>query len=390
MKKILFICWALLVTLAIVSCKETIIGPVENDGVAPGPVSNLSVLNLNGAAKITFTAPSDEDVAYIRAKYTTRTGEVRETKVSRYKNDVTLEGFADTDPYQVVLTAVDRGENESKPVDITVNPLDPPFKIAFQTLEVQKDFGGAKINLVNLEKAKLAVVVLTNDSLSNFVPTQTFYTETKNIEFSVRGFESKERIFGIVVRDRWGNKSDTLRVNITPLFEEKLDRTKMKGLILPTDATLGYGGAYDYLFDDNVAGASHYHSGNGNRMPQWFTFDMGIKAQLSRLVYFTRPGAYFDVHAPINVEIWGSNDPNPDGSFDESWTLMTTYKNVKPSGLPLGQMSQADIAAGQEGFTIQFPLDAPKMRYMRFKVLKNWSGSNYLQIYEVRLFGDTQ
>lgn len=388
MKQILLICCTAFFMMASSSCKQNELGPVENDGIAPGPVSNLSVLNLNGAATITFTAPTDPDLAYVKASYTTKDGIVRETKVSRYNNKITLEGFADTDPYKVTLTAVDKGENASSSVDVTVSPLEPLYKIAFETLKTNRDFGGINISLENAKKASLAVVVLTDDSLKNFVPAQTFYTDLKDVSFSVRGFKAVERKFGVVVRDRWGNKSDTLNVNLTPLFEERLARTAMSGFGLPTDATLGHNGTYAGLFDDNLTGG-WYHSADGNVMPQWFTFNMGVTAKLSRLVYFMKPNKYFDEHNPRVVEIYGSNAPNPNGSFDESWTLLTTYTMTKPSGLPAPQLSQADVTAATEGATITFPLDAPRVRYIRFKTLKNWGNTPYVTVYELRMFGDS-
>jgi hypothetical protein len=388
MRQILLICCIGLFMMTANSCKRNELGPVDNDGVAPGPVSNLSVLNLNGAATVTFTSPTDPDLAYVKAKYTTKDGIVRETKVSRYNNKITLEGFADTDTYTVTLTAVDKGENASPSVNITVNPLKPIYKIAFETIKTARDFGGINIKVDNPNGASLAVIVLTDDSLKNFVPAQTFYTDVKDVNFSVRGFKAIDRKFGIVVRDRWGNRSDTLDVNLTPLFEERLSRTAMSGFTLPTDATLGHSGTYAGLFDDNLTGG-WYHSADGNVMPQWFTYNMGVTAKLSRLVYFMKPNKYFDEHNPRIVEIYGSNAPNPDGSFDSSWTLLTTYTMVKPSGTPAPQLTQADITAAQEGATITFPLDAPRVRYIRFKTLKNWGNTPYVSVYEIRMFGDS-
>src|SRR3546814_13409280 len=87
-------------------------------------------------------------------------------------------------------------------------------------------------------------------------------------------------------------------------------------------------------------------------MPQWFTFDMGVTAKLSRLTWFMRPGFFYSLHNPRIVEIWGTNEYDPDGSFD-SWTLLTTNEQIKPSGLTVGQLSNADMdeigsASGRE------------------------------------------
>ncbi|HMG11207.1 MAG TPA: DUF5000 domain-containing lipoprotein, partial [Mucilaginibacter sp.] len=60
--------------------------------------------------------------------------------------------------------------------------------------------------------------------------------------------------------------------------------------------------------------------------------------------------------------------------------------SVKPSGLPVGQNSQADadFAAAGEPFT--FPTGVPAVRYIRFKVLETWGEANYFHILELSMF----
>ncbi|GAA4315445.1 DUF4959 domain-containing protein [Mucilaginibacter gynuensis] len=375
--------------LIINSCKQGVLAPVENDGKAPGPITNAVITNLNGAATISFNVPSDPDLLYIRAVYTTKQGVVRETKVSRYNSQLTVEGFADTSAYQVTLYAVDKGENASAPLMVTVHPKRPPFQLVRDSLAITPDFGGLTVNFKNQTGNSLAVVILSNDSLGEFVPINTFYTKLKKGDFATRGLQSVETKFGIYVRDRFGNLSDTLLFNLTPLFEERLDRTRMKGLVLPTDAPLGYSGNIAGLFDGNLGNDLMYHTGDAARMPQWFTYDMGVSAKLSRMSYFMRMGFYFNLHTPRVVEIWGTENPNPDGSYT-GWTLLATHTQVKPSGLPNGQLSQDDIDAANAGETITFSIDAPKVRYIRFKTLKNWSNGSYVNFNEIMMWGDTK
>ncbi|SEP38141.1 protein of unknown function [Mucilaginibacter sp. OK283] len=387
MKKILLMCLVSLAVLGLNSCKQDKLEPVTKDGVAPGPVTGVSVENLHGSAKISYALPNDADLLYIRAVYTTKQGAVRETKVSRYNSNLTVVGFGDTDAYQVTLYAVDKSENVSAPTVVTVHPLTPSVSLVRDSLVVSPDFGGINVKFVNATEESLAIVVLANDSLKQFVPINTDYTSLKKGDFSTRGLPATPTKFGIFVRDRWGNLSDTLIVTVTPLFEQLLDRTKMKGIVLPTDAPLGYGGNIAGLFDGNV-NDGYYHTGDASRMPQQFTFDMGVTAKLSRLVWFMRPGFFYTLHNPRVVEIWGSNNPNPDGSYDSSWTLLVSHTQIKPSGLPEGQLSQADIDAALAGETVTFPLNTPKVRYIRFKTLKNWSNGSYVNFYELMMYGD--
>ncbi len=379
---------AFTILLAAGACTSDKLGPVEKDDIAPGVVHSLSVENLPGAAKITFELPVDKDLQYVKARYTTPGGVVRESKVSRYNRSITMEGFGDTSRYTVTLYTVDKSENVSQPVDITVKPLVPPIWTVRKTIVLAPDFGGVNVGFTNEGEKDLAIVVLSDDTLGQFSPLTTQYTKLKQGDFSTRNMPNKPTRFGVYLRDRWGNLSDTLITTLTPLFEEQLDRTKMHGEILPTDAPIGHLGSIAGLFDGNTQ-AGFYHSSDDARMPQWFTYDMGVTAKLSRLVWFMRPGFYYSLHNPKEVEIWGSNNPNPNGSFDDSWVLLTTNTQIKPSGLPEGQLSQADQDAAVAGHTVTFPLNTPKVRYIRFKTNKNWSNGTYVNFHEIKMWGDT-
>src|SRR3546814_9759628 len=57
-------------TLLVVSaCKDkNRLDPLENDGIPPEALTNVQVENLNGAAKISYTLPGDEDLMYVLAE----------------------------------------------------------------------------------------------------------------------------------------------------------------------------------------------------------------------------------------------------------------------------------------------------------------------------------
>ena len=379
---------SLLISLLVISsCKKEEPRVNKEDSTPPGVVGNVTVTNLNGAAKISYTLPVESDLLCVKAVYETTKGAKHETKVSRYNNSLLVEGFGDTSTYKILLYVVDKSENVSPAVEVTVHPLEPPIWIVRRSLSIVPDFGGVNVKYMNGGEDDLALVVLANDSLGQFSPITTQYTNLKQGDFSTRNMKDVPTQFGVYVRDRWGNLSDTLQVKLTPLFEELLDRTKMKEVVLPGDAPLGYGGSVGGLFDGNTQDG-FYHTGDAARMPQWFTYDMGVTAKLSRLVWFMRPGFYYTLHNPKEVEIWGSNKPNPNGSFDDSWILLATSTQVKPSGLPEGQLSQADTDAALAGWTVTFPLNSPKVRYIRFKTKKNWSNGTYVNFYEIMMWGD--
>jgi hypothetical protein len=67
-----------------------------------------------------------------------------------------------------------------------------------------------------------------------------------------------------------------------------------------------------------------------------------------------------------------------------------TCNSIKPSGLPLGQVSAEDKAwanAGEE--FINSPMN-PKVRYIRIKCLKTWSNGDFLHVSELQFYGDNR
>jgi hypothetical protein len=84
-------------------------------------------------------------------------------------------------------------------------------------------------------------------------------------------------------------------------------------------------------------------------MPQWFTIDLGHKMAISRFQKW--PRSHYDEmysgSAPRVFQLWGSNNPNPNGSWDESWHLLGEFEQFKPSGygegIEVGPVTDEDI-----------------------------------------------
>lgn len=389
MKKYNILFWLLSSLIFVSSCSNDTLSPVEKDEIAPEPVANVQVERLPGAAKLTYTLPSDADLLYVKAEYTNKSGRSIQVKVSYYTNSLTIEGFSDTTNYDVRVCAVDRSENESEPIMINVKPLTPPFETTSQEIQVNRDFGGIQVHTLNLAKANLAIIICTKDSFGNYVTDKTYYTSQDTIQFSQRGYPSELTTFALYVRDRWNNCSDTIFSDIIPIYEKKLDKTKFKALSLPSDAPVGWGLDMTGMWDDLVArDGSMFHTQEIG-FPMWFTFDLGVNAKLSRFTLWQRSGDYLFGHGnPKLYEVWGSNSPNPNGSWDNTWTKLVNCVSVKPSGLALGKLSSEDISYAAAGEEFIFPLEAPKVRYIRFRVLSNWSGGAATHISEMSFWGN--
>ena len=134
-----------------------------NDSQAPGAVSMVSYEQLPGGVEITFLAPSDEDFMYAKATYTLDTGERREAISSAYTNKLVIEGFGNTEPKEITLSAVDRMENEGPASTCTVVPGRPVYLDAFESMQLGSTFGGVYVSLSNPDNGNLIIELLQKD-----------------------------------------------------------------------------------------------------------------------------------------------------------------------------------------------------------------------------------
>lgn len=68
--------------------------------------------------------------------------------------------------------------------------------------------------------------------------------------------------------------------------------------------------------------------------------------------------------------------------------LLTEVENIKPSGYPVGVLSEDDRIAGRNGDSGNFANDLPAVRYIRIRCLKNWSGNTNMTFTEISFWGD--
>jgi len=62
-------------------------------------------------------------------------------------------------------------------------------------------------------------------------------------------------------------------------------------------------------------------------------------------------------------------------------------ESVKPSGLPVGQNSDEDLALMYKGEEFNFPSGAPAVRYLRFKINETWNKTTFFHIGELTFWG---
>lgn len=378
--------YTFLLLILLAACVKEDHKPVAPEGAAPGPVANTAVQNLPGAAKITYSLPPDDQVLYVKAVYEHQPGKKREVKSSYYNNFLVVDGFGDTTSHNVELFVVSRSEVHSIPVTVSIKPHMAPVRLVRKSLQVREDFGGINVSFTNETKAELAIITVTPDSAGNMTAVDTRYTKAPADAYSIRGYEAEKRLFGVYVRDQWGNVSDTLLQEYTPIYERLLDKSKFREVLLPTDQPFGWGLPISGLWNGTM-----WHSNDKlDGMPMWITFDMGVIAQLSRIALWQRPGEWLYLQNNLRkFEIWGiAGTPPANGSWD-GWTKLVEHTVVKPSGLPLGQLSQEDRDKGAAGEHMDVPITAPKVRYIRLKILRTWTDGGYAaNVQEMRFWGN--
>ena len=379
----------------IVACSEEGPSAIETDKVAPGKISIIKIDSLPGAIKVTYKLPTDQDLLYVVGKYVNKKGIVNEFRASYYINYMILDGFGDIDEYQIELYAVDRSENHSESVKINAKPATPPILSTYQSITMREDFGGLYFSFNNAAGNEFAMDVYTTDSLGDMSLVETFYTSRTEGAFSVRGYEDIPRTFGIRIRDKWGNATDTLFKEITPIYEKELDKSLFREIKLPGDNEVtAYGGRMEYIWDGRIAsdndGQTGAHTGTDTKTgPTYFTFDLGVLAKLSRFkLYCVQDEKHFynDV-SPRQYEVWGCEELDMSGKWD-NWIKLLEMENVKPSGYPTGILSNDDIEAAKAGDEAYIPLSMPKVRYIRIRCLKSWSNNYNMTFTELFFFGN--
>lgn len=385
--------------LLLTACEQDTIGQYPIDAIAPQPVKNVRVVNLPGAIRLSYDLPDEEDLLYVKAVYPLDNGEIRVSKTSVFSNTMFIKGFGKSKKQVIQLVAVDGSQNESVPVDIEINPEDAPIYTIIENLKTSTTWGGFKMVWQNPLQEDIVLEVLRKDPVSGrFSHIESIYSSELNAEKAVRGLDSTLTTFGIFIRDIYYNYTDTVEVQIKPLFEELIPKTGFKGFPLSTQFKqhTAFGGGMIQMWDDitNVR-ENCYYIMTGNVIMPYFTIDLGVKAKFSRFRVWQRIDYLFALHNPKGMIWYGTNDYNAANDNESAgwennpaWTQLGSFESKRPSGGksgdPITSEDQAYAFAGEE---FEFPIEVPAVRYIRFKLVSTWSGSSGLHINEFAFWG---
>ena len=375
-------------TLFFLSCEDDVKKPLTKNEFVPQPPTNIQVENNAGSSKISYTLSEDMELLYVMAVFSSREGKERIVKSSVFKNYVILDGFGESKDYNVKLYAVSRSEIRSEPVNVTVSPLKAMVYRVFETLELRETFGGANIQLANEMENEFTIFTLIKDSLSgDWIEYDRFYTKAKSADYSVRGFEPIPTDFAVFIMDKWKNSSDTLFKNLTPLYEVQFDPLLFSDAKLADDSNQPRYGPLSELWTPGPKTYFFMKEGVGYVLPNWVTINLGKKYVFGRfhlnLTNHANNWKYVG-GTPQNFEIWASNEPTTDWN---KWTLLGAFEIIKPSGLPVGTLSDADHAQIAIGHDFDFPFQPNSFRYIRFKTISTFGGVATINFREIVLYG---
>jgi len=175
---------------------------------------------------------------------------------------------------------------------------------------------------------------------------------------------------------------------LPPMIDQEI--SKKNWVYVPFDGAQGQAvfgsNKPSHLWNNNVSFGDVFACDDGLQLPVWFTVDFGEKVILSRFKLWHRPNREYN--SMKYFEIWGSNDPPLDGSFD-NWILLGSFESFKPSGLPAGSVSSEDRAyASGTGADFKFKSGLPAVRYWRLVDVDGWTtGSSVMQYSEISFWG---
>ncbi len=394
------------------ACSEKELVPISKGLGKPGVVSNVKVSAISGGANISYTLPDQEDILGVKAVYELQNGQTREVFSSFYQTNLTVKGYNDIKPHSVKLYAFNRAQELSDPVEITFTPLKSALEKVIESFSFIADFGGVKFMWKNEDKESLDFEFLGENTNGKLSSIKIIASEVKDASDFLRGFDTTPHRFAAIVSDRWGNVSDTLfpvQKLITPLFEEQLDYKKIEILNnnqIPSTAALTYpfendvrwdytgwasGNSAYSMFDGNKNTWSHTY--NGTVPGAAFTVDLHCVMKLSRLHTIQRDYNYTArVYNQGNIddfEVWGAlQKPVMDGKWAEAgWIKLGTYKTIKPSGTPLGTVTDEDLSVAANGHDFPFDIGLTSVRYIRLKVNHTFGSVSNCYFAEVSFFG---
>ena len=388
----------LLAAFAFTACNEEVL-----DTTAPGKVTNISYKPTNGGAILTFTAPDDDDLLYVKAVYTNSLGKEVFKVTSHYGDSIEIDGFKEATPQKVKLYAVDRSNNNSEAAEIEVTPMKSFIYLVQESIQMKEQLGGVRITWENPDQK--TVFVYVNFSKAGKTYERILSSALSDPVLMIRGLDPEEYSFSVTVEDFNGNKTDKLDVGTyKPLLEQKIDKSTWKVLQnLSVDGDK-YEGTLASFWDDVVdtkesaADNSYFiinRDDNGGMLkwPLDIVVDLNKTFVVNRFVVWQRAFAYVNAEQNgVSTDYYYYKEENMK-SFSVSvstdkltWTSLGTFDIGDPRDAA-GVISPAKYKEAIDGHEFNLESVSQPFRYMKFSVLSNYGSETNVYGSEITLYG---
>ena len=388
----------LLAAFAFTACNEEVL-----DTTAPGKVTNISYKPTNGGAVLTFTAPDDDDLLYVKAVYTNSLGKEVFKVTSHYGDSIEIDGFREATPQKIKLYAVDRSNNNSEAAEIEVTPMKSFIYLVQESIQMKEQLGGVRITWENPDQK--TVFVYVNFSKAGKTYERILSSALSDPVLMIRGLDPEEYSFSVTVEDFNGNKTDKMDVGTyRPLLEQKIDKSTWKVLQnLSVDGDK-YEGTLASFWDDVVdtkesaADNSYFiinRDDNGGMLkwPLDIVVDLNKTVVVNRFVVWQRAFAYVNAEQNgVSTDYYYYKEENMK-SFSVSvstdkltWTSLGSFDIGDPRDAA-GVISPAKYKEAIDGHEFNLESVSQPFRYMKFSVLSNYGSETNVYGSEITLYG---
>ncbi len=382
------------------SCEEAPVGQIPTDNTPPSGLSNVTITPEYGGGLVSYDLPQEEDISYVRCEYV-KNGKEYSINSSVYNSSLKIQGLSDTTELQVSLYVVDHSENTSEPYKASFIPLPSPMKAVLESFVVTPTYGGARISWENPAEVLVGISFLAANDEGELELQDIYYTSAAYGTKSLHGFPTDKRLFALSLVDKYENKSDTVRVEVSPLFEEEFSKEFFAdGHLAGDNISTRSDRPVSNLWDGTTDVIWHTDPGAGYSVPQFFTVDLGVTGKLlSRFVLWERYDYAYSQHNLRLFDVYGTDSLTHEiddeyyadiDQWKQDWKLISECEVIKPSGSRVGTNTEEDLAASRAGFNFDFKENATNIRYLRFVVKETWAKTTALHAAEIAVFGDAR
>ena len=391
MKKLLFLT---ILIFAVSSCSKQ----DDGDTTPPSVLTVNSVTPTNGGGIISYTLPNDDDILYVRAEYTNSNGVDVSRASSSYNNSIEIDGLNQTTALTITLYVVDENYNQSAPIYVELVPLESFIYLVQESIEVNTDLGGFRINWENIQSKTVYVFVHINNGSEEEIRILSSNNSSESI--AVRGLPSEEITISTRIED-FDENSTTLeeKGTLTPLFEQVIDKSTWTLVASQSVNGNAWEGASVNFWDDvidttnNNSDNSYFMiwrdlNGGSLNWPLDLVIDLNKNVKVTRFTVWQRAywyngpsdiPYYFQEENMKSFTIYASNDA-------QVWEELGQFDIGDPRDSE-GNIPQTALDSAANGHEFELDEVSESFRYLKFSVTSNYGSEAYVNGSEITMYG---